>query len=798
MPIARWRLDTPALNGYEDIGYGTESLEGVLSCSYGDNTDSRWRGELRLGPLVTTIDCDGADAAGGGSVGTPATVNAFAFSNGINAIDQLVVGRGTKLAAIKLSDRTQVMDGTMAGAGAPFAEAVTDLIYTKAANATEEISVGMDNTIYQVITALPATGGFTASANDESVKNRIFGLAGSDNAAGQVAGLGRGASGQNIARQNVMTGTVTMDASSWSTRATLSGEAVIFTGFALDGRFWIIGTSNGPYYLDSDGQRFRPLIDSIDNQLSAPTNCFGMRSWDLLGPAVICPLGRSVRVIKDLQSVSVGPEVFRTNTSPVQGRLGKSDGSEMWDYWPIYNTITGETYICAVRPRQPGDPHGNLLSYYPIITLTDTESKIVAYAGTRGGQANPTVYFGSGTDVSWFLEGRTNRFPDDGCFPADTTISLETLPVSVTKRWYTGELTEITTSLGHKLTGTPNHPILTDRGWVRLSHLTKGDHVAHDGLPVGREPLSDPDVKNPRPTIGQIFDLAAIGAPGHRRRFVRENFHGDGQEGEVDIKPINGELRDWLETFVQEPILDQHFVGRDVASLSSLKGSGSPLQSASGNVATTSRGPRWSQSGNLLIPRLLSEPQRGGSGEATPGNPSPLQVFVEGDRVDAELAGDAHSGFAGNVAFCDVVEVRRIPFSGHVYNLETESHRYSAEGIVAHNSYTYAASGTFYGTELRRYPEKRKKIVRVGFETKNCTSTETVTVSIVYRDHMNAAKTVALPARSSNGWQWLNMPSGGIEARAWYPTIALARGGTTTNSPVVVGDLVCEWEEVKD
>ena len=87
-----------------------------------------------------------------------------------------------------------------------------------------------------------------------------------------------------------------------------------------------------------------------------------------------------------------------------------------------------------------------------------------------------------------------------------------------------------------------------------------------------------------------------------------------------------------------------------------------------------------------------------------------------------------------------------------------------------------------------------KKIVRVGFETKSCTSTETVTVSIVYRDHMNAAKTVALPVRKSNGWNWLEMPSGGIKARAWYPTIALARGGTTTNSPVVLGDLIVEWE----
>jgi len=82
----------------------------------------------------------------------------------------------------------------------------------------------------------------------------------------------------------------------------------------------------------------------------------------------------------------------------------------------------------------------------------------------------------------------------------------------------------------------------------------------------------------------------------------------------------------------------------------------------------------------------------------------------------------------------------------------------------------------------------------VGFKTRDCNANEKVTCSIVYRDHMEVEKTVALPPTTSNGWHWYNMPQGGIEARSFYPTFALARGGTTTNSPKLVGDFVAEFE----
>ena len=79
---------------------------------------------------VTTITLTGADAAGGGSVGTAATASCFAFSESMEATQFLVIGRGTKLGIISLSTYLNVADGTAEGAGVPYTANVTDLFFT--------------------------------------------------------------------------------------------------------------------------------------------------------------------------------------------------------------------------------------------------------------------------------------------------------------------------------------------------------------------------------------------------------------------------------------------------------------------------------------------------------------------------------------------------------------------------------------------------------------------------------------------------------------------------------------------
>lgn len=520
---AVWRLAAPSLNSYED----PEQPQQVLSVNYMDNCDGRAGDRLTLGPLVTDIDCDGADAAGGGSVGTAATTRAMVFSESMETTNYLVVARGTKLGIIRLDTRVLTADGTAEGAGAAYSEAVYDLLYTRQ-GVTDEISVFFEGIGYRVITAI-AGASYTASANNESKIIAIGRRMGSDAAAGIVGMLGRSGNSStalNTVYQNILSGSVTQDASSVTTIATITGPDLRFTGMAMDGRYWIIGTSDGPYYLEADGRRFRPLIEEIDNQLTAATNCFGMRRSTYFGTVI--PLERSTRVSNELQGASIGPEIYPRNDSPVRQRVGMGDGSELWDYWPIYNGT--DTYICAVRPRRAEDyvVDDAPVVYYPIIKLTSAESKVVAYAGRRGGVTSRTVYFGNGSNVSWFLEGSTLRFPDD-------------------------------------------------------------------------------------------------------------------------------------------------------------------------------------------------------------------------------------------------------------------------------TNYTYASTGTVFGTELRRNPEKLKKIKRIGFATNNCTSTETVAIDIVYRDQQYVERTVRCGAPiTKNGWKWVEVPAGQIVARTLYPKVTLARGGTTTLSPYVVnrGEVVIEYDEV--
>ena len=404
--LGTWVFGTH-LGSIEDIRGGM----GPLGASYANGVDTRYD-DTCMTPLLTAIDLSGSDAAGGGSVGTPATARSFAYTNTMNAPDKLVVARGTKLGAVRLDTRVSILNGTAEGAGVPYTADVTHLHYTKSAGGTQEISICFDDVIYRVMTDIPETGGYTATANNQSHKYRIMGDAGSDAAATVVAGLGRAAgTPQNVVYSNTLSGSTTMDASAWQSRATL-GNDVVFTGFALDGRFWLVCTNDGVYFLDGDGQRYRPQQDELPTD---PNNNqgFGTQSISFLGPGVLNPTIDGLRLSQGLNSRSVGVEMYMTNTSPVTGRYGHPGASAKWGYMPIYNTVTGESYIMAFRPRQPGDAHDQPLSWYVLYELDSLESKFATFAGFRGGVTSPTVYIGAGANVRWFTEPLTQRPWDD-------------------------------------------------------------------------------------------------------------------------------------------------------------------------------------------------------------------------------------------------------------------------------------------------------------------------------------------------------------------------------------------------
>lgn len=137
------------------------------------------------------------------------------------------------------------------------------------------------------------------------------------------------------------------------------------------------------------------------------------------------------------------------------------------------------------------------------------------------------------------------------CFPAGVVVSG---PASekATRRWYEGELVVLTTASGQELPVTGNHPILTRRGWVPANLIEEGDEVVRSTRPEGATPLVVPDHDQVPTRIEDVWrSLGMLGLEAVESS--PEDFHGDGQDGQVDVAGADGALvGDMLATFVQQ------------------------------------------------------------------------------------------------------------------------------------------------------------------------------------------------------------------------------------------------------
>jgi hypothetical protein len=268
----------------------------------------------------------------------------------------------------------------------------------------------------------------------------------------------------------------------------------------------------------------------------------------------------------------------------------------------------------------------------------------------------------------------------DSCFTYGTAVSGHVERAS--RRWYSGELTEVRLSDGRELAGTPNHPVLTAYGWLPLGAIQQGyDLVAHhrDMKPVVRVG----DVNRVPAVIGKVFDAlpvsARIGVPG-----ARVNLHGEWPRGNIDVVSTDSQLRYDLDRAAAEFSGDGAFpaayaeadllAGQRYADYLIL----AALASSAGHVSG------GSVSGSLGGGHP-AHPESVGGGAATAGHAVAVQERVDSVSADTGTLGDTVLGFPGDVSLYKVAGVRRFPFTGHVFNLQTVTGLYAANGIVVHN-----------------------------------------------------------------------------------------------------------------
>lgn len=129
-----------------------------------------------------------------------------------------------------------------------------------------------------------------------------------------------------------------------------------------------------------------------------------------------------------------------------------------------------------------------------------------------------------------------NAAPADtwNCFVGNTKVASDSGIIRSYKHDYSGELITVKTASGVKFTCTPNHPILTDRGWVGAKFLNNGDRLAETRCIKSDFVGVDPDIDHTLScfdTIHKFFEKVGI----KRTCSLGVNFHGDIPTTDVEI-----------------------------------------------------------------------------------------------------------------------------------------------------------------------------------------------------------------------------------------------------------------------
>jgi len=325
------------------------------------------------------------------------------------------------------------------------------------------------------------------------------------------------------------------------------------------------------------------------------------------------------------------------------------------------------------------------------------------------------------------------------CLPGDTRVLAQDV-TACSERWYDGDLVIVRTATGKRLACTPNHPILTPRGWVAAGLLYVGGYVVGSDASEWKRGV-DLDGQNMPPRIQDIAEafrddgnVITVPVP-----TTAKDFHGDGVGSQVAVIRADGLLGDSGDAPVLQHgrKLDLEGAGVGLVGLPGERATDALLEAglatpsgsvSGGDLGSASVGVHLrplEEFGLAAAPNRyasLSQPmpdstavhtkgfgkrvhgltsdvagdqfavrQLGTAGGNASGMPtlhrytSLLQPFDDDARADAQLALDISTGAAGPVFLDEVVSVEHDLFHGCVYNLQTVSGHYSSNGIITHN-----------------------------------------------------------------------------------------------------------------
>jgi GNAT superfamily N-acetyltransferase len=319
------------------------------------------------------------------------------------------------------------------------------------------------------------------------------------------------------------------------------------------------------------------------------------------------------------------------------------------------------------------------------------------------------------------------------CLPAESLIDGAVVR-AVFRRWYEGPMVDVVTRLGRKFTATPNHPVLTGRGWIGLGEVNQTDHLVCRSRKDESCSAGNPHHHDRPTSVGEVFRSLENEWRRERKFGTCNDFHGDGSDRDVEILTSHRSLEVGEFTPVNE------HTSQDILTLSDLSRAG--LCPKCGRLLTINQGVCFclTPQGNagLLESRLdppavdselVGELAHGLTGQVAVlqgvnihvtselvGNLAPhpgVQLTLgvvptdtglpentpDPALVASRLFGDLPLGESGQVELDDVLAVSMRRFAGHVYNLETSYGYYTADSVYTKNCIRAHAEGQLTALE---------------------------------------------------------------------------------------------------
>ncbi|WSN04305.1 hypothetical protein OIE91_11275 [Streptomyces albidoflavus] len=244
---------------------------------------------------------------------------------------------------------------------------------------------------------------------------------------------------------------------------------------------------------------------------------------------------------------------------------------ERWHEWDQAGrpTLTGRQYLGVDVARTGGDStvlahrHGSAVTALETHDKEDTMRTVARVQAAAGadGKVTPVVdSIGVGGGVVDRLReldvpvlaytgaakatGRTRdrEWGFRNCLTGDARVH----PIGGLRRiyrsWHEGPMFKVETASGDKFTATPNHQVLTRRGWVTVQSLRVGDQLLNAARRDTAHAGVRPEVQDMPPMLSEVYSAARRAFGAERVKGGTVDFHGDRPVGEVDVVTVNGQL----------------------------------------------------------------------------------------------------------------------------------------------------------------------------------------------------------------------------------------------------------------